>query len=211
MKDIVIIGAGGLGKEVKFLIDEINSRSLNWNIIGFIDDNIKKGTIVHGIPILGGVKWLQGKSINAVCAVGNSEARFKIYSSLKVEDIVFPRIIHPQVGISSSVKISEGVIIQSNVSISVDVLIGRFTLLSPSTTIGHDTTLSDFVTVLPGANISGNVFIGEKVTIGTGSKIIQNIRVGNNSYLGAGAVVISDIPSNVVAVGVPAKDIKPLL
>jgi hypothetical protein len=77
-------GAGGLGKEVKFLIDEINSRSLNWNIIGFIDDNIKKGTIVHGIPILGGVKWLQGKSINAVCAVGNSEARFKIYSSLKV-------------------------------------------------------------------------------------------------------------------------------
>jgi acetyltransferase-like isoleucine patch superfamily enzyme len=41
-----------------------------------------------------------------------------------------------------------------------------------------------------------------------GSAIIELVSVGSNSILGAGATAISDIPDNVVAVGVPARVIK---
>ena len=48
MKDIVIIGAGGLAKEVAFLLGQINENKKEWNIIGFVDKDdttigLKKG------------------------------------------------------------------------------------------------------------------------------------------------------------------------
>ena len=39
MKDIVIIGAGGIGREVAWIIEEINEVNSTWNIVGFVDEN----------------------------------------------------------------------------------------------------------------------------------------------------------------------------
>ena len=39
MKNIVIIGAGGVGRETALIIQQINELELTWNLIGFIDDN----------------------------------------------------------------------------------------------------------------------------------------------------------------------------
>lgn len=39
MKDIVIIGAGGFGREVAWLIDDINKNEPTWNLLGYVDDN----------------------------------------------------------------------------------------------------------------------------------------------------------------------------
>jgi serine O-acetyltransferase len=45
---------------------------------------------------------------------------------------------------------------------------------------------------------------GDNVDIGAGAKVLGNIRIGNNVLIGANAVVITDVPSNSIAVGVPA-------
>lgn len=209
MNDIVIIGAGGLGREVKFLIDEINRFEKKWNIVGFIDDYKSQDELIHGIKVLGKIDWLLNKSIYVACAIGDSNVRNSIITSLESnKKLIFPTLIHPLFSLSDTLLISEGVIVQTNVSITVDVEIGRFCIISPGVTIGHDTVLSNFVTILPGTNISGNVIIGEMATLGTGSKVIQNIKIGKNSLIGAGGVVTKDIPDNVVAVGVPAKPIR---
>jgi serine acetyltransferase len=50
--------------------------------------------------------------------------------------------------------------------------------------------------------------VGECTFIGTGASIINQITIGDNTVIGAGAVVIRDIPSDVTAVGVPAKIVK---
>jgi serine O-acetyltransferase len=50
--------------------------------------------------------------------------------------------------------------------------------------------------------------IGDNVSIGAGAKIIGNVNVGNNVDIGANAVVIKDVPSNVTAVGIPAKVVR---
>ena len=39
MKKIAIFGAGGFGREVKWLIDDINEIQPNWEFIGFFDDD----------------------------------------------------------------------------------------------------------------------------------------------------------------------------
>ena len=39
MKDLIIIGASGFGREVAWLVERINRRSPQWNLIGFLDDD----------------------------------------------------------------------------------------------------------------------------------------------------------------------------
>ena len=50
--------------------------------------------------------------------------------------------------------------------------------------------------------------IGNNVDIGAGAKLLGNIRIGDNVCIGANAVVIRDVPSDSIAVGVPAQ-VKP--
>ncbi|WP_231551433.1 serine O-acetyltransferase [Methanobacterium sp. SMA-27] len=47
--------------------------------------------------------------------------------------------------------------------------------------------------------------IGNNVIIGTGSKILGHLNIGNNVWIGANAVVLNDIPSDCIAVGIPAE------
>lgn len=49
------------------------------------------------------------------------------------------------------------------------------------------------------------VHIGNNVWIGAGTVIVPGVTIGDNSVIGAGSVVTKDIPSNVVAVGVPCR------
>ena len=46
--------------------------------------------------------------------------------------------------------------------------------------------------------------IGNNVDIGAGAKLLGQITIGDNVLIGANAVVITDVPSNSMAVGVPA-------
>ena len=61
---------------------------------------------------------------------------------------------------------------------------------------------------LPDADRFGKIIIGNNVHIGINSIIMPNVTIGDNVVIGAGAVVTKNIPSNSVAVGVPAKVIE---
>lgn len=50
--------------------------------------------------------------------------------------------------------------------------------------------------------------IGNNVYIGTGAYIMPGVKVGDNCIIGARALVTKDIPSDSVAVGIPAKVIE---
>ncbi len=69
---LIIIGAGGLGREVAWLVERINHQSPTWNLLGFVDDNPNlHHTIVNGHPVLGGCETLAAyPDAYAVCAVG---------------------------------------------------------------------------------------------------------------------------------------------
>jgi acetyltransferase-like isoleucine patch superfamily enzyme len=54
------------------------------------------------------------------------------------------------------------------------------------------------------------VKIGSDVWLGAGVKILAGVNIGDHVVVGAGAVVTKDIPSNSIAVGVPARVVKSL-
>lgn len=212
LKDLYIIGAGGLGREVAWLIERINEIEPVWNIKGFIDDDLSiQGQSKKGYPIVGSCDCLMAmeQEVWVVCAVGSARVREKIIERLKENShIKFATVIDPSVIFSDSVTIGEGSIICSGTILTVDIVIGSHVIINLSCTIGHDDVIGDFTTIHPSVNVSGNVIVGKCVELGTGTQIIQSKNIGDGSIIGAGAVIVQDIPDNCTAVGVPASPIK---
>ena len=212
MKDLIIFGASGFGREVAWLIERINRVNPTWNLLGFMDDNEEiQGTEINGYKVLGKTSDAVGyRDAYFVCAVGASKVREKIVNKLKEanSDIKFGIVIDPTAEISDLVSIGEGTIICAHTIITVNIEIGTHVIINLDCTVGHDAILNDFVTLYPSVNVSGITNIGHAVELGTGMQIIQGKRIGDYSIIGAGAVVVKDIPGKCTAVGSPAKPIK---
>lgn len=211
MKQIVIIGAGGFGREVQWLIERINAKNITWQLKGYIDDAIEAGTLINGYPVLGGIDYLleMEDEIAVVCAIGSSKIRKKIVEKIANKDnIEFPNLIDPHVQMSNYIELGVGNIICAGSILTVNISIGDFTIVNLDCTVGHDVILNSFVTVYPSVNISGCVKIGESTEIGTGTKIIQGKTIGDEIIIGAGAVVVKDLEISGTYVGVPVKAVK---
>ena len=209
MKKIVIIGAGGFGREVAWIIERINAIKPTWDLAGFLDDNpaLLNKPVYKQYSVIGGVDYASELTdVYFVCAIGNAKIRKNIIQ--KLGDKKFATIIDPTAIVSDTASIGEGSIICHNAIVSINVNISKHCDIIYGAIVSHDAKLNSFVTLYPSVNISGNVSIGSCVEIGAGAKVIQQKNIGNNVIIGAGSVVIKDIPDNSTAVGVPTKLIK---
>lgn len=209
MNDIAIFGAGGFGREVKMLIDQINVASPRWRFFGYYDDGIPKGTLVNGSNVIGTARDLLAvdRELHVVFAIGNPRVKQQVIQSVKGnQHLKFPALIHPNVLMGSDfVYVGVGCIISANNVITTNINIGNHVIINLSCTVGHDTTIGDYSSIMPGVNISGEVAIQQGVYIGTGAKIINQLTLGEWSVVGAGAVVSKDVAPETTVVGVPAK------
>ncbi|MEO8414738.1 MAG: acetyltransferase [Ginsengibacter sp.] len=211
MKKIAIFGAGGFGREVKWLIDEINAVTPNWEFIGYFDDDFSKVKNIDPSLFLGGIKALNAwkEEVALVFAVGNPLVKRKIFQNINNPVISYPKLLHPNICMGkSNVQIGEGAIICAGNILTVDIKIGKHVILNLSCTVGHDSNIGDFSSFMPAVNISGEVNIGEAVYVGTGAKIINKVEIGEETIVGAGAVVAKSLPPKCTAVGIPAKPVK---
>lgn len=213
-RDIVVIGAGGHGKDVVQLIRDINRERPVWNLIGFVDDNAElAGRTVGGAPVIGSIDvlgdWAAG-TVSAVCAVGCSRMRMHMQETLKARYpwLRYPTLVHPTVVIGDNVTVGEGTIVGALTVLSMDVAIGKHALIHHGCTIGHDSALGDYASIMPGTNVSGNVTVALAAYVGANATLLPGVVVGEYATVGAGAVVTVSLPSHCTAVGVPAKPIK---
>ena len=212
MKDLVIFGAGSVGRLVHNIIDDINQDSPDWHVLGFLDsDQQKHGTEINGVPVLGGIQWLKKHCPPwAIIAISQPAARCELATIInRHAHIRFATLVHPLAWIASRVQIGDGTLIYPGVLVDPDVQIGSHVILNKHCTIGHDTTIGDYTTVAPGVNIGGAGTIGLGCDLGINCATIQEVSIGNWSIVGAGAVVIRDLPANITAIGVPAHIIRP--
>ncbi len=212
MKDIVIIGAGNFGREVAQLIEEINEDKKTWNLLGYIDETIKKQkTVINNNVVLGDFSWFEKTSLDklwTVCAIGNPKDKYNLINKASAYNMNFANLIHPSVKLNKFIELGSGCIICCNSFISVNTKIGNHVSINPGCGIGHDTVIEDYSSLYWNVTLSGNVCIHEGCEIGSKAAIIEKRTVGKWCTIGAGAVVIKDIPDSCTAVGVPAKPIK---
>ncbi|MFM9840747.1 MAG: acetyltransferase [Cyclobacteriaceae bacterium] len=207
IQDIAIYGAGGLGREMALMIQQINKVSNQWHIIGFFDDGLNRNNKVDNWIVLGGLTeanvW--DRKLALVLAIADSHVRFKLAEQLINPQLSFPTLIHPSCNTGSEQnQFGKGVLLAANVVLTTNIKLEDFVIVNLATTIGHDVTIGKCSSIMPGCSISGNVKIGEKNQIGTGARFLQNISIGDDSVVGAGAVVTKSFPANSRLIGVPA-------
>ncbi len=210
MQDLAIFGAGGFGKEVASLVCRINSIEKKWNLIGFFDDGVAKGTQVsHFGRVLGGMAELNAwqTPLALAIAIGNPVSLKVVRERIANAALCFPNIIDPSFRMSDpeTFSIGEGNIIGYGCAVSVDVSIGDYNILNADIVLGHDARIGNYNVLMPDIRMGGEVTIGEENMIGVGSIILQQIKIGRGVHLGAGAVLMTKPKDKNTYLGNPAK------
>lgn len=208
--DLVIYGAGGLGRELLEIIEEINAVHPTWNILGFADDGIRTDEgMICGYPLLGGREFFRSIARRTAVLLGFADCAAKEDAYGKItsfcRDFYFPVIVHPYSYVSPRATLADGAVIARFCSVHVSATVGRCALVSNKCEISHDSAVGDFVSLMPSVNISGNVDIGKKTFIGVQAAVLQGVTIGSDAIVGMGSVVLSDVPEGCTVVGSPAK------
>ena len=193
---IAIIGAGGLGREVRNLLEREHE------FAGFYDDQEIPNDYLGEINRLSASEYM-----SYLIAIGDPQIKKRIAEKLLPKKINYANLISENTVINKDNITGIGSIICDGVIATVDCVIGSHVLLNLNVTIGHDVIIGDYCSIMPGANISGNVTIGEATLIGSGAVILQGIKIGSNVRVGAGAVVTKNVPDNTTVVGVPSREL----
>jgi sugar O-acyltransferase (sialic acid O-acetyltransferase NeuD family) len=202
MKDIIIMGAGDLGKDVAWLIERINENKPEWNLLGFTE----KGEMseFQGYPVLGTDDVIENyDDVYVVCALANTAVRERIIDSLPKNAHV-ATLIDPDAIIHKTAQIGEGSMIFAHALVGVEAKVGKQCVVLYNASVNHDVEVGDYTTVYPNATISGRCVVGKYCEIGTGASVIQHVTICDNAKIGVGAAVFTNIKNPGTTVGNPA-------
>ncbi|MEM1412071.1 MAG: hypothetical protein AAGH19_06900 [Pseudomonadota bacterium] len=122
-----------------------------------------------------------------------------------VQEAHYTVLQHPGVDRALTVEVDPGTFIGPQVAIAPYTRLGKLVSINRGCTVGHHTVLGAYCTLNPGVQVAGKCRVGRAVTIGMGAKVVDGVRIGDGSVIGAGALVTKDVPSGVLAYGVPAR------
>lgn len=207
MKDLIIVGASGFGRELLHVVGEINGAKPTWNVLGFIDDNpdaLDGMGLQHRIlgPISG---WEPSGNELYALGIANPATKEKIVPSLKARGASFATILAPGVSVGTGTNLGEGVVSFGLTGISVNVNVGDFVFFNAMVGIGHDVTIGDYCTFGPKACISGGTKLGRCVNVGALASTYPGIAVGDYATIGMNSAAIRRVRPHATVVGVPAK------
>jgi sugar O-acyltransferase (sialic acid O-acetyltransferase NeuD family) len=207
MKNLLIIGARGFGREIYYLAMRSNGYQKDYEIKGFLDD---KKDALDGFnnypPIIDSVEnYIVNDDDVFVCALGDVQARKKYITIILNKGGEFINLIHPSAICSTNITSAKGCIIAPFVSLGADAIVGDFTLIQTGAIVGHDVTIGNWSRLDSYVVLVGGVTIGSKVCVYTGAIINRDVIIHDNACVGAGSFVIRDVKEGTTVFGNPAK------
>lgn len=208
-RDLVIVGAGGFGRETVEVVRAVNARKPTWRLLGFLDDGLS-GTEVDGLPVVGTVDEVPRDAAVVVCTghPGDYWSRKRIVQRLALPPNRFATLVHPAAVIPPAVPIGPGSVVLAGAVATTKVTVGAHVAVMPGVVLTHDDCVGDYVTFGARAALAGRVTVQEGAYIGAGALIRQGCTVGAWALLGMGAVILHDIPAREVWAGIPARRLR---
>jgi len=208
MSRLYIIGAGGMARECKDLLEALGRAD---ELEAFVEEPAERSaeTTSDGLHVVD-VRDLPkpAPDVRLTCAIG-SLRRKRLLDRLEQAGYQFETLVDPRAIVRSTAIIGAGSIVMAGAIVSDRVAVGRHSIVNFQCSVSHDVTIGDCCTLCPGVHVGGWAKVGAQTWLGIGAVLRDRVSVGARSYVGAGACVVDDIGDGVLAYGVPARPAGP--
>jgi sugar O-acyltransferase (sialic acid O-acetyltransferase NeuD family) len=208
MTKVLILGAGGTGRDIVDWLPELAAAKRALDIVGFLDDDPKKeGTKIAGVPVVGTFADLAKQGdVKLIDALGSPRSfRERSARVAGIPDERWLTVIHPLARVSASAKIGTGSLLYPFTFVGPDVVIGRHVTVLSHGAINHDARIGEFAILASHVSLGGNVTIGAGSYVGMRAAVREGVAVGAGAMIGMGAVVTAPVAAGTTVVGVPAR------
>jgi len=210
MKHLIIIGAGGYGRETFGLATGSIGFGEVFDVKGFLDARSEALDGFTGYPpVLGAPETYVPQADDVfITALGEIPSRRTCVKLIEGRGGRFMSLVHKTATLGPHVVLGDGTLVAPNAFLSADVRIGRHAAVFHGTSIGHDAVLGDFSHVYAQCSVGGAVRIGDGACVYPGAVIVPRRTIGENAVVGAGSTVFLNVRSGRSVVGNPAKEIE---
>ena len=194
MNDIIILGAGGFGREIAWTLERLNACAPRWHLIGFADDAPDKASgTCAGAPLLVPIAKAVARHPQAALAlaVGDNAIRARLFAAFP--DRTFPVLVDPSALCAPSAHVGAGTFIGPFALVSTDARLGTGVIVNARAGVGHDCLVDDFAQICPGATLSGHTHVGAGALVASNAATVPGVVIGARAAVAAGTPVFTKV------------------
>lgn len=207
MKNLIIIGAGGMGRAIYNIAIGCNGYGFEFTVKGFIDDDIHQLDGFEGYPPM--LDTIDNYRIEPedvfCCSIGDVPTKVRCCEKILAKGGKFITLVHSLARVCNNVKLGEGCIVAPFCLVDCDTTVGKMSLLQSDAVIGHDCVIGEYARIDTHVTCVGGVKIGDRVTIHTSAVLNHKVIVEDDAIVGACSFVIRKVKAGTTVVGNPAK------
>ena len=205
MKNLIIIGAGGMGRTMYSNALESVGYGESFTVKGFIDDNLDAlDRFQNYPPVIGTIRdYVPQTGDVFISSIGGTVRRSCIEKILS-RGGEFMNVIHKTARILTNAKLGVGNYVGADTVIGNDAVVGDYNMIQSYTVIGHDARIGSWNRIDTHVTCVGGVVIEDEVNIHSSAVISHEVRVEKGAHVGALSFVIKDVKAGFTVVGNPA-------
>ena len=205
MEKVLIVGAGGFGRELLAWCRQHPEHGRKWTVVGFLDDTTT--TLAGDVGVVGRIVDYVPQGEKIFLGLGMPAAKRKVVELLRRKGAIFDGFTHPSATVGERISLGIGTIVCPGAVLTSDANLGEFVTVNVCASVGHDAVIGDYSTLSGHCDVTGYAQVGDGVFMGSHAVITPKCKVGDDAVIGAGAVVFTTVRSGTTIVGNPGRQL----